>query len=88
MEISLPPELEIMVQTRVASGRSGSASDVVREALELMADRDQLDELRRLVAIGIEQADRGELIEGAEAFEKVREQIRQKAGQQPRVVIA
>ncbi len=88
MEISLPPELEIMVQTRVASGRSRSASDVVREALELMADRDQLDELRRLVAIGIEQADRGELIEGAEAFEKVRERIRQKAGQQPRVIIA
>ncbi len=82
MEISLPPELEIMVQARVESGRYRSASDVVREALQLMEERDQLDDLRRFVAVGIEQADRGDLIEGADAFGKVREQLRQRAGQQ------
>ena len=83
MNISLTPELEQMVQAKVKSGRYPSASEVVREALHLMDERDHLEELRQLIAVGIEQADRGELVEGSVVFENIRERIRQKAEQKP-----
>jgi antitoxin ParD1/3/4 len=55
-----------MVHDKVRSGRYLSASEVVREALRLMEDRDQtrelkLEELRKYVAVGINQADRGDV---------------------------
>jgi antitoxin ParD1/3/4 len=66
MNVSLTPELEQLVQRKVQSGRYLSASEVVREALRLLEERDQLrelqlEELRRFVAVGVEQADRGEV---------------------------
>jgi antitoxin ParD1/3/4 len=42
MNISLTPELEELVRLKVASGRYGSASEVVREALRLMEEKDRL----------------------------------------------
>ncbi len=45
-------------------GRYASEDDVIEEALRLLEDRDdqgKLAELRREIAIGIAQADRGEL---------------------------
>ena len=64
MNVSLTPELEKLVQEKVKSGRYLSASEVVREALRLLQEQDQLrelrlEELRKFVAVGIEQADRG-----------------------------
>ncbi len=66
MNVSLTPELERLVQQKVESGRYLSASEVVREALRLLEERDQLgelklEELRKFAALGIEQADRGEV---------------------------
>ncbi|MFN7970979.1 MAG: type II toxin-antitoxin system ParD family antitoxin [Acidobacteriota bacterium] len=57
MNVSLTPKLEKLVSKKVASGRYGSASEVVREALRLLEDRDQeqqarLGELRGAVAEG------------------------------------
>ncbi|MCP4006553.1 MAG: type II toxin-antitoxin system ParD family antitoxin [bacterium] len=40
MNVSLTPELEELVQGKVASGLYNSNSEVVREALRLMAKRD------------------------------------------------
>ncbi len=42
MNIHLTPELEQFVHAKVQSGRYDSASEVVREALRLMAERDEL----------------------------------------------
>lgn len=66
MNVSLTPELEQLVLQKVQSGRYLSASEVVREALRLLLEPDQLrelrrEELRKFIAVGIEQADRGEL---------------------------
>ena len=66
MNVSLTPELEQLIHQKVKSGRYLSASEVVREALRLLQEQDQLrelklDELRKFVAVGIEQADRGEV---------------------------
>ncbi len=41
MNVSLTSELDQFVATKVASGRYTSASEVVREALRLMEERDQ-----------------------------------------------
>lgn len=65
MNVSLTPELETLVHDKVESGLYTSASEVVREALRLLRERDQiqqqrLTELRREIAIGLEQLDRGE----------------------------
>jgi antitoxin ParD1/3/4 len=77
MNVSLTPELEQFVESRVASGRYRTASDVVREGLRLLEEREQaretaLEELRGKIRRGVEQADRGELLEGDAAFEEIR----------------
>lgn len=46
MNISLPPQLENLVKNKVESGLYSSASEVLREALQLLEERDQLDKLR------------------------------------------
>ena len=59
MNVSLTVRLQQMVARRVASGRYGSASEVVREALRLLEEREQLrdarlQQLRRDVSIGLQ----------------------------------
>ena len=66
MNVSLTPELEQLIHRKVDTGLYLSASEVVREALRLLDERDKLramkfDELRREIQIGIDQADRGEV---------------------------
>ena len=46
MNVGLSPQLEAMVKDKLASGRYTSASEVVREALRLMEQRDQLSAMR------------------------------------------
>jgi len=41
MNVSLTPELERFVQTKVESGRYNSASEVVREALRLLDEHER-----------------------------------------------
>lgn len=77
MNVSLTPDLEELVQKKVQSGRYTSASEVVREALRLLAERDELREvelqaLRAKVEQGLDEARRGELVDGKEAFREVR----------------
>lgn len=65
MNVSLTPELEQLINQKVATGMYHSASEVVREGLRLLREQDELkrirtEELRREVMIGMEQARRGE----------------------------
>ena len=60
MNVSLTPELEKFVESKVQSGRYQSASEVIREGLRLLDDQDrlraaQIEEVRRKVQVGIEQ---------------------------------
>jgi antitoxin ParD1/3/4 len=78
MNVSLTPELERLVHEKVSSGLYNSASEVVREALRLLQERDELrglrfQELKREIAKGTEAADRGELISGDEVFRELRQ---------------
>lgn len=85
MNVNLTPELERMVQEKVASGLYGSQSEVVREALRLLAEQDRLREahlarLRHALAEGLAQADRGELLDSREVVEELRARMRSPRG--------
>jgi antitoxin ParD1/3/4 len=76
VNVSLTPELEELIQERVRSGRYTSASEVVREALRLLQDRDELrrlrmDELRAKIAAGIDSLDRGEGADGDAVIDEI-----------------
>jgi antitoxin ParD1/3/4 len=47
MHVSLTPKLEELVRRKVKSGYYNNASEVIREALRMMADRER-DEKRKL----------------------------------------
>ena len=61
MNVSLTPELERLVNEKVESGLYQTASEVGREALRLLRERDQAREhLRADVQAGFYQLARGE----------------------------
>lgn len=58
MNVSLTPELEALINEKVASGRYTSASEVVREALRLMEAREERAlALRAALVHGIESGE-------------------------------
>jgi antitoxin ParD1/3/4 len=64
MNISLTADLEKFVQQKVASGLYTSASEVVREGLRLLAEREEykearLADLRREIDLGLADARAG-----------------------------
>ncbi len=74
MNVSLTPELERLIQDRVATGRYRSASEVVREALRTLENRDvarqlHLDRLRADVAAGLQALRDGNTHPGEQTFD-------------------
>lgn len=66
MNINLTPQLEEIVRQKVESGLYSSASEVVREALRLMEERDQfraakLSQLRQAIQDGLDSGPAVEL---------------------------
>lgn len=88
MNISLTRQLQKFIQDRIKSGRYTSASEVVREGLRLMQEREEeraaaIQSIRQKIEQGIAAADRGELIDGAEVFRELERRAkarRRKAG--------
>lgn len=81
LSISLTPQLENLVQARIASGMYSSASEVVREALRLLEEYDlirakRLADLRADIDAGLKSG-RGRKITAADVIKKAR----QKSGQ-------
>ena len=68
MNVSLTPTLEELVQRKVATGLYNSASEVVREALRLLEERDEMRKvrlaaLRKEISVGLDQLERNEVSE-------------------------
>ncbi len=83
MNVNLTPELERLIQDKVASGLYNNQSEVVREALRLLEEQDRLRELhvaklRAALAKGLEQADRAETLDGDEVVREMREFLRER----------
>jgi antitoxin ParD1/3/4 len=76
MQLNLPPDLETLINKRLSSGAYTNAEDVLRRALEAQdAEQSWTDEERRALSAHIEegyqQAERGELIDGAQARREI-----------------
>ncbi|MCL2660712.1 MAG: type II toxin-antitoxin system ParD family antitoxin [Acidobacteriaceae bacterium] len=69
-------ELDLFVSTKVASGRYTSASEVVREALRLLEERDQARDLQiaafnRELSGRLASLDRRELVEASVVRDRI-----------------
>lgn len=87
MNVSITPELEAMVQDLVRSGRYTSASEVVREALRLFDDhrrarQSQLAAMHAQITASLDDVERGEIVEGADAMAHLRGRIGRSQGRQ------
>jgi len=80
--ISLTDYHDDLIEAKIQAGEYANASEVVREGLRLIHERDQelaarVDAIKSRVAVGLEQAARGDLVEGS--IDEIRERIRQRA---------
>jgi antitoxin ParD1/3/4 len=76
MTVDITPDLEQLIQSKVKSGRYNSASEMVREALRLLVQRDEFftrhkDEIREEIEEGWQSAERGELVNGDAVFDRI-----------------
>jgi putative addiction module CopG family antidote len=62
MSIQLSPEAEATIRELVERGGYEDEETVVAEALRVLVERDKLERLRALIAVGDEQAARGQLV--------------------------
>jgi len=72
IEISLQPDLEVFVAEKVRAGQYAGAGEMINELLRVLRDHDEalmptdpagLADLRRKIAVGIEQLDCGKGVE-------------------------
>ena len=75
MNVSLTPQLEQFIDKKVREGKYQTASEVIRDGLRLLAERDQrrtleLQRLRREIAVGLDQVENGKV--GALSIKKVK----------------
>ena len=80
MSVSLTPQLEKLIASKVKTGRYTSASEVVREALRLLereekSREEQIREFNQELQRRIESLDRGEGIPGEVFRKEVEERI-------------
>ncbi len=83
VNVSITPELDAFLQARVKSGRYQTTSEVVREALRLLErhelERDQtFQRLKAKLEQGAAEAELGELLDGDEVFEELRDMIEER----------
>ena len=77
MNVNLGPVFDQFVADLLKGGLYQSQSEVLREGLRLLKEREdlkqlRLGELRKEIAIGSEQADRGEFVDGEQTFAEIR----------------
>jgi antitoxin ParD1/3/4 len=83
VNISLTPELDAFLHSRVSSGRYQTASEVVREALRMLERQEKeregaFQQLKAKLERGAGQAERGELLDGDEVFDELRQLIEER----------
>ncbi len=69
MNINLPPDQQAFIENLVESGRFASTDEAIGECVRLLASQEQLQDE---IAVGIKQADRGEVIDHDTMFAELR----------------
>ncbi len=83
MNVSVGQEFEEFVRKKVATGDYASISEVVRDGLRLLKEKDlileaRLQSLRGEIQKGIDQAEAGELLEGTMVMNELRKKLKKK----------
>lgn len=81
MSIVLKPEHEQLVQAQLATGKYATADEVLNAALKLLEREQQLEALRQKIAVGTEQIQRGQVVDGETVFAQLQEKITQMSKQ-------
>lgn len=78
MNVTLRPELERLIEDEVKAGRSAGADEFLNKAVyHYVVSRDlgqdyTLEEMDKLIAEGLDDLDRGDTVDGEEAFRQLR----------------
>ncbi|MEI8295787.1 MAG: type II toxin-antitoxin system ParD family antitoxin [Alphaproteobacteria bacterium] len=77
MNISLNSQLEHFIEQKIKSGFYNSASEVVREGLRLLIEKEmlfqqQITKLNQDIDLGLQQLSLGEGIEGEKVFNEIK----------------
>lgn len=83
MNVNLGSTFDAFVAEMLESGLYQSQSEILREGLRLLKEREELKalriaEIRREIALGAKQADRGDLVDANEVFGKIRRKSAQR----------
>lgn len=83
MNVSLSQQLQGFIEKKVRTGKYQTASEVVREGLRLLEDRDirrdlQLRRLREEIQVGLDQIEKGQV--GSLDIKKIKTEGRKQLG--------
>ena len=83
MNVSVGKDFEEFVKSKVASGDYASVSEVVRDGLRLLKEKEQilearLQSLRGEIQKGIDQADNGEFLDGQYVMDELHQLLKSK----------
>lgn len=69
MDIQIPQEQQAIIEGLIAAGRFSSVQEVISEGIRLLASTEKM---RQEIQVGIDQADRGELIDHDTVFAQLK----------------
>jgi antitoxin ParD1/3/4 len=83
MNVNLGPIFDDFVADLLKTGLYQSQSEILREALRLLKEREELKGLRlaglrKEIALGVREADRGKFVDGTRTFADIRRKSRQR----------
>ena len=86
MNLTLRPEIQKLIDARVASGEYPTPEDVVAAAVASLDQQERLSdfppgELDALLAVGDEEIERGDVLDGEEVFRQLRSMDRGREGE-------
>lgn len=81
MNIALKPEYQQFIQSQIEKGNYANADEVISAAFRLLEERERryeqwLEETRKKVAVGIEQLNRGEKLDGEVVIAQLQAKLR------------
>ena len=80
MNVSLTKKQKRFIEQAIDGGRYYSSAEVVRAGLRMLMEKEesreaQLEQLRNGIRLGLEQLDRGEVVNADEAIRVIREKL-------------
>ena len=83
MTVKLTPELEDFIAEQLKEGHYHSADEVIAQSISMLQAQEEfiranVGELRKKIAVGMEQIRRGEVVDGKTAMQNFREKLAQR----------